>query len=109
MNRDWVSAPERIPMEHVFQVYHRINLVKRKNLSNYFLFLRRRRIALSDWNLCFLSKEDVPLDRASLVFGSIVIMINSRMVWGTDLGESAPTVSLMPGGARRQRINLIGK
>lgn len=29
------------------------------------------------------------------------------MVWGPDLGESAPTVSLMPGGARRQRLTSL--
>ncbi len=29
------------------------------------------------------------------------------MVWGLDLGESAPTVSLMPGGARRQRLTSL--
>jgi hypothetical protein len=50
----------------------------------------------------------VPLERASLVFGSAVISINSqRWCGGIDLGESAPTVSLMPGGARRQRLTSL--
>ncbi len=39
-----------------------------------------------------------------LAHGHGQFISRAGMVWGTSLGEPAPTVSLMPGGARRQRM-----
>lgn len=69
----------------------------------------RDRITLSARVLCLRKRVLVPFERANLVFPATVMFHNSRgsKVWGTKPRELAPTVSLIPGGARRQRIDLI--
>ena len=70
----------------------------------------RVRITLSARVLCLRKRVLVPFERANFVFPATVMLISSGLekVWGTKPRELAPTVSLIPGGARRQRIDLIG-